>query len=115
MRRLVAVLLVAFLAACTSGTRDVATPTPAEASPAPSAVASATPADHVLMLIADECVGLASTGDCTNARIACAKAIELLDAAKVPGGDRQRGAVVAASGRCSVDPRLPARGTPVVD
>ena len=102
MRR---VALAAFLlTGCTTGSQSVATHSPV-VSATPVGSATATPADHVLMVIADECLGLASKPDCTNARIACAKALELFDAAKVPANDRQRGQVTAAAGRCSVDPR----------
>ena len=90
------------LTGCTSGSQIVAPPSPVST---PVVSASATPADHVLMIIADECIGLASKPDCANARIACTKALELFDAAKVPANDRQRGQVTAAAGRCSVDPR----------
>lgn len=52
------------------------------------------------MIVTDECVGLASIPDCTNARIACAKAQEMFDASKLPAGDKQRTAVADALQRC---------------
>lgn len=53
------------------------------------------------MIITDECVGLASIPDCANAAIACARAVEMFDAAGLPAGDKQRVAVAAAAGRCA--------------
>lgn len=61
---------------------------------------SPTPSDAALMIVTDECVGLASIPDCTNARIACAKAQEMFDASKLPAGDKQRAAVADALQRC---------------
>ena len=91
--RLAAVALVLLTAACTSGS-------PGTATPSPIATPVGTPSDHALMLITDECVGLASLPDCANARIACAKAIELFDAARLLADDKQRAAVAAARATC---------------
>lgn len=89
MRHAPAAVALLVAAACTSGSQGTATPSPVE-----------TPSDHVLMMITDECVGLASVPDCPNARIACAKAVELFDAARLPAGDKQRAAVLAATAAC---------------
>lgn len=52
------------------------------------------------MLITEECTGLASLGDCTNAEVACARAFDLYEAAKLPADDKYRKAAADASIAC---------------
>jgi hypothetical protein len=52
------------------------------------------------MEITEECTGLVSLGDCTNADIACKRAWVLYDAAKLPADDKYRKAASEAGIAC---------------
>ena len=52
------------------------------------------------MEITEECTGLASLGDCRNAAVACTRAYELFEAAKLPVDDKYRRAVSDADVAC---------------
>lgn len=93
MRRVAASLFAFFLSACTTTPGGSSSPTPA-------ASAEPTPGERALMVITEECAGLASLGDCTNAEIACERAFALYDAAKLPADDKYRKAAADANVAC---------------